>query len=189
MDRIDFSAVGALSLVHFDGVLAYLGICDEPDTKVLCVTYSTNDLKIGNTVIVTGSYRKMAPNFVILDTVPYQPTGAIDQRRSNLAQSSAATPASPAKVRNGSGGEICGLSGMSGSPRKAALELRSHEVTAFAAVGSGKSGLDNLADMQELDDSPGPIAPPAGQFPRQRSSQLQEHQVHGLGRHFEQFRA
>lgn len=67
LDRIDFSAVGALSLVYFDGVLAYMGICDEPDAKVLCVTYSTNDLKVGETVVVTGSYRKMAPNYVILD--------------------------------------------------------------------------------------------------------------------------
>jgi hypothetical protein len=67
LDRIDFSAAGALSLVYFDGVLAYVGICDEPDAKVLCVTYSTNGLGIGDPVIVTGSYRKMAPNFVILD--------------------------------------------------------------------------------------------------------------------------
>jgi hypothetical protein len=67
LDRKDFSAVGALSLVHFDGVLAYLGICNEPDAKVLCVTYSTNDLKVGDTVIVTGSYRKMAANYVVLD--------------------------------------------------------------------------------------------------------------------------
>ena len=64
---------------------------------------------------------------------------------------------------------------MSGSPRIAALELRSHEVTALAAVGSGKSGLDNLADMQELDDSPGPIAAPAGQLSWQGTAQLQEH--------------
>lgn len=67
LDRIDFGAVSALSLVHFDGVLAYMGICDEPDAKVLCVTYSTNGLRIGDSVVVTGSYRKMAPNFVILD--------------------------------------------------------------------------------------------------------------------------
>ncbi|MEZ0170711.1 hypothetical protein [Microvirga sp. TS319] len=67
LDRIDFSAVGALSLVHFDGVLAYMGICTEPDAKVLCVTYSTNDLKVGEIVILTGSYRKMAANFVVLD--------------------------------------------------------------------------------------------------------------------------
>ncbi len=67
LDRVDFSATGALSLVHFDGVLAYMGICNEPDAKVLCVTYSMNDLKVGDTVTITGSYRKMAANFVILD--------------------------------------------------------------------------------------------------------------------------
>ena len=78
---------------------------------------------------------------------------------------------------------------MSGSPRKAALELRSHEVTAFAAVGSGKPELDNLADLQELDDPPSPIAAPAGQLPWQRSSQLQEHQVHRLWRDFQELRA
>ncbi|MFC4171280.1 hypothetical protein ACFOYU_04290 [Microvirga sp. GCM10011540] len=67
LDRIDFSAVGTLTLVYFDGVLAYIGICNEPDAKVLCVTYATNDLKIGDTVTVTGSYRKMAANYVVLD--------------------------------------------------------------------------------------------------------------------------
>lgn len=67
LGRIDFSAAGALSLVHFDGMLSYMGICNEPDAKVLFVTYSTNDLKVGDTVIVTGSYRKMATSFVILD--------------------------------------------------------------------------------------------------------------------------
>jgi len=67
LERIDFAAVGPLSLVQFDGVLAYMGICSEPDAKVLCVTYSTNDMKIGDIVNVTGSYRKMAPNYVVLD--------------------------------------------------------------------------------------------------------------------------
>lgn len=67
LDRIDFAAVGPLSLVKFDGVLAYMGICNEPDAKVLCVTYSTNDMKVGEVVNVAGSYRKVAPNYVILD--------------------------------------------------------------------------------------------------------------------------
>jgi len=67
LERIDFAAVGPLSLVQFDGILAYMGICSEPDAKVLCVTYSTNDMKIGDIVNVTGSYRKMALNYVVLD--------------------------------------------------------------------------------------------------------------------------
>jgi hypothetical protein len=48
LDRIDFAAVGPLKLVKFDGVLAYMGICGEPDAKVLCVTYSTNNMKPSN---------------------------------------------------------------------------------------------------------------------------------------------
>lgn len=67
LDRIDFAATGPLSLVHFDGALAYLGICSEPDAKVLCVTYSTNDMKVGEIVSMAGSYRKMAPNYIVLD--------------------------------------------------------------------------------------------------------------------------
>jgi hypothetical protein len=67
LNRIDFSAVGALSLVHFDGTLAYVGICEEPEAKVLCVTYSPNDMKVGEVVVVSGSYQKVAQNFVILD--------------------------------------------------------------------------------------------------------------------------
>jgi hypothetical protein len=53
--------------VHFDGTLAYMGICTEPDAKVLCVTYSTNDMKVGEVVVVSGSYQKVAPNYVVLD--------------------------------------------------------------------------------------------------------------------------
>jgi hypothetical protein len=30
LDRVDFSGTGALSLVHFDGVLAYMDTCNEP---------------------------------------------------------------------------------------------------------------------------------------------------------------
>jgi hypothetical protein len=54
--RIDFGAIGPLTLVHFDGTLAYMGICTEPDAKVLCITYSTNDMKVGEVVVVSGSY-------------------------------------------------------------------------------------------------------------------------------------
>lgn len=67
LDRIDFAAAGPLSLVQFDGALAYLGICSEPDAKVLCITYSTNDMKVGEVVNMAGSYRKMAPDYIILD--------------------------------------------------------------------------------------------------------------------------
>ena len=76
---------------------------------------------------------------------------------------------------------------MSGPPRKAALELMSQEMTAF---NPSHISLITIcaADSQELNDPPSPIASPAGQLPWKRSSQLQQHQVHGLGRHLQELR-
>jgi hypothetical protein len=66
--RVDFSVTGPLALVHFDGTLAYLGLCGtEPDPKVLCVTYQTNDMKVGDVVTVAGGYSRPNPDFVVLD--------------------------------------------------------------------------------------------------------------------------
>jgi hypothetical protein len=66
--RIDFSVTGPLALVHFDGTLAYLGLCGTvPDPKVLCVTYQTNDMKVGEVVTVTGGYSRPNPDFIVLD--------------------------------------------------------------------------------------------------------------------------
>ena len=59
-------------------------------------------------------------------------------RQTKAAETDRPSLPPPRHISTLPGGEICGLSGMSGSPRKAALELRSHAVTAFAAVGSGK---------------------------------------------------
>ena len=38
-----------------------------PDPKVLCVTYQTNDLKVGDVVTVTGGYSRPNPDFIVLD--------------------------------------------------------------------------------------------------------------------------
>ncbi len=66
--RIDFSVTGPLALVHFDGTLAYLGICGTaPDPKVLCITYQTNDMKVGDVVTVAGGYSRPNPDFIVLD--------------------------------------------------------------------------------------------------------------------------
>jgi hypothetical protein len=66
--RIDFSVTGPLALVHFDGTLAYLGLCGTaPDPKVLCVTYQTNDMKVGEVVTVTGGYSRPNPDYIVLD--------------------------------------------------------------------------------------------------------------------------
>jgi len=66
--RIDFSVTGPLALVHSDGTLAYLGLCGAaPDPKVLCITYQTNDMKVGDLVTVTGGYSRQGPDFIVLD--------------------------------------------------------------------------------------------------------------------------
>jgi hypothetical protein len=66
--RVDFSVTGPLALVHFDGTLAYLGLCGAaPEPKVLCVTYQTNDMKVGEVVTVAGGYSRPNPDFIVLD--------------------------------------------------------------------------------------------------------------------------
>ena len=66
--RVDFSVTGPLALVHFDGTLAYLGLCGTaPAPKVLCVTYQTNDMKVGDVVTVAGGYSRPNPDFIVLD--------------------------------------------------------------------------------------------------------------------------
>ncbi|MBF9195408.1 hypothetical protein [Microvirga terrestris] len=66
--RVDFSVTGPLALVHFDGTLAYLGLCGTaPDPKVLCVTYQTNDMKVGEVVTAAGGYSRPNPDFIVLD--------------------------------------------------------------------------------------------------------------------------
>lgn len=66
--RVDFSVTGPLALVHFDGTLAYLGLCGTPpEPKVLCVTYQTNDMKVGDVVTVAGGYSRPNEDFIVLD--------------------------------------------------------------------------------------------------------------------------
>ena len=66
--RVDFSVTGPLALVHFDGTLAYLGLCGTaPDPKVLCVTYQTNDMKVGEVVTIAGGYSRPNPDFIVID--------------------------------------------------------------------------------------------------------------------------
>jgi hypothetical protein len=66
--RVDLAVTGALALVHFDGTLAYLGLCGTaPDPKVLCVTYQTNDLKVGDVVSATGGYSRPNADYIVLD--------------------------------------------------------------------------------------------------------------------------
>jgi hypothetical protein len=63
--RIDFSSEGALTLVKGDGALWYLVMC--PDVRVMCVTYESNDMKVGDKVVFQGGYIRMDANHVMLD--------------------------------------------------------------------------------------------------------------------------
>lgn len=63
--RIDFSSEGTLTLVKGDGALWYLVMC--PDVRVMCVTYESNDMKVGDKVVFKGGYIRMDANHVMLD--------------------------------------------------------------------------------------------------------------------------
>jgi hypothetical protein len=63
--RIDLAVIGNLRLVKGDGALWYLVICE--DLRVMCVTYQSNDMKVGERVIMRGGYRRLDDNHVVLD--------------------------------------------------------------------------------------------------------------------------
>jgi hypothetical protein len=65
--RVDLSVTGAVAEVKTDGVLWYVVLCNTPDVKVLCVTYSANELKVGDIAYAKGGYRRIDANHALLD--------------------------------------------------------------------------------------------------------------------------
>ena len=65
--RIDLSVVGSLTAVQTDSVLWYLVLCSSPDIRIMCVTYESNGMAVGDRVIVKGGYRRLDANHVQLD--------------------------------------------------------------------------------------------------------------------------
>ncbi|MEH2508489.1 hypothetical protein V1290_007300 [Bradyrhizobium sp. AZCC 1578] len=65
--RIDLSVVGNLTAVQTDQVLWYLVLCSPPDIRIMCVTYQSNGLAVGDRVIVRGGYRRRDVDHVLLD--------------------------------------------------------------------------------------------------------------------------
>jgi hypothetical protein len=65
--RIDLSVVGSLTAVQTDNVLWYLVLCSAPDIRIMCVTYQSNGMAIGDRVIVKGGYLRRDANHVMLD--------------------------------------------------------------------------------------------------------------------------
>jgi hypothetical protein len=63
--RIDLAVAGPLTLVKTDGALWYLVVC--ADLRVMCVTYESNDMKVGEPVTLKGAYRRLDRNHAVLD--------------------------------------------------------------------------------------------------------------------------
>jgi hypothetical protein len=65
--RVDLWAVGNLVGVQTDGALWYLVICALPDIRILCVTYESNGMKVGDRVSFRGAFERKDDNHVLLD--------------------------------------------------------------------------------------------------------------------------
>lgn len=58
---------GMVAAVDSDEALSYLVLCAPPQPQVLCVTYSTNGLQVGDVAVVRGGYSRRSPDHVLLD--------------------------------------------------------------------------------------------------------------------------
>jgi hypothetical protein len=65
--RVDMAITGRVTLIQTDGVLWYVAVCADPGVRVLCVTYSENDLKLGDNVVLRGGYNRQDRRHVLLD--------------------------------------------------------------------------------------------------------------------------
>ena len=66
-DRVSMSVKGKLSGVHWNGVLAYLEMCDSRGLRVVCVTYETNGMLAGDVVAFGGGLASRNKEWVVLD--------------------------------------------------------------------------------------------------------------------------
>jgi hypothetical protein len=66
-DYVTIEVVGRLEEIQSDGILVYMLMCTPPDARVLCVTYSVGERKVGDQVILTGTYNYHGPDHVMLD--------------------------------------------------------------------------------------------------------------------------
>jgi hypothetical protein len=66
-DRVSMAVKGKLSGVHWNGVLAYLEMCDPKGLRVVCVTYETNGMQAGEVVSFGGGLASTSKEWVMLD--------------------------------------------------------------------------------------------------------------------------
>ena len=62
--RIDLAIVGQLTAIKPGGPFWYMEMCR--DLYVMCVTYQSNDLKVGDRVLFRGAYSRLDENHVVL---------------------------------------------------------------------------------------------------------------------------
>lgn len=68
--RLELSVTGPLTMVEFDGALAYLAVCAAPNPQVLCIAYGSNGLKVGDSVVLSGGlggYARPDADHILLD--------------------------------------------------------------------------------------------------------------------------
>lgn len=65
--RVSLGIAGKLTAVNFDGALAYLVMCEPSGVQVMCITYSTNGLRPGDSVLFAGGYRQAGEKHIVLD--------------------------------------------------------------------------------------------------------------------------
>jgi hypothetical protein len=65
--RIDLSVIGEITSIRSDGVLWYVTMCNLPDVRLMCVTYKSNDMKVGDRVNIKGGYNRVDGNHIMLD--------------------------------------------------------------------------------------------------------------------------
>lgn len=65
--RISMVIRGKLSGVHWNGMLAYLEMCNPKGLRVVCVTYQTNGMQSGDVVNFAGGYQRNNNEWVMLD--------------------------------------------------------------------------------------------------------------------------
>jgi hypothetical protein len=65
--RVSMVIRGKLSDVGATEALAYLEMCDAKGLRVVCVTYKTNGMRMGDVVTFAGGYDRRSKEWVMLD--------------------------------------------------------------------------------------------------------------------------
>ena len=65
--RVDLAIAGPVTLLQTDGTVWYVAVCSDPGVRVLCVTYSGKELKLGDHVVLRGGYTRQNARHIMLD--------------------------------------------------------------------------------------------------------------------------